>query len=117
MKALLLALALLATPAAHFDRTVHDFGEVLLKDGPQSCVFTLLNEGGDPVNILAVIPSCGCTDVKWTRESIPAGGKGTVSVIYANDDGPYPFDKTLTVYLSDIKKPVILHIRGVAKNK
>lgn len=117
MKSFLLALALLATPAAQFDRTVHDFGEVSVKDGPLSCVFTLSNDGEEDVSILAVVPSCGCTDVQWTREKIPSGGKGTVSVTYANDDGPYPFDKTLTVYLSDVRKPVILHIRGVVKKQ
>lgn len=34
-----------------------------------------------------------------------------------NDEGPYPFDKTLTVYMSGLKKPVVLRLRGVVHEK
>ena len=59
--------------------------------------------------------SCGCTNVRWTRTSLAKGEKGTIEATYTNEDGPYPFDKTITVYLSDIRKPVVLHLRGVVK--
>ena len=36
---------------------------------------------------------------------------------YSNDEGAYPFDKNLTVYLSDVKKPIILKIKGIAHEK
>lgn len=42
---------------------------------------------------------------------------GTISATYSNDEGPYPFDKTLTVYFSDVKKPVVLRLRGVVRAK
>ena len=51
---------------------------------------------------------------QWTRTDIAPGAKGTIDVTYTNDEGPYPFDKTLTVYLSDLDKPVILHVKGTA---
>lgn len=112
---LFLALALLAAPQVQFDKTVHDFGPILTTDGSRVCDFVLTNTGDIPVSILAVITTCGCTKVEWTRESIPAGGSGKISVTYANDEGPHPFDKTVSVYLSDTKKPVILHVRGIVK--
>lgn len=117
MKTLLLiaVASLLAGTNPDFDKTVHDFGIVGLKDGPQTCTFTYTNDTEEPVNILAVVSSCGCTEVDWTRKTIEPGGQGTVSATYANEDGPYPFDKTLTVYLSTQKKPVILHLKGVVK--
>ena len=96
-----------------FDKTVHDFGKVTLKDGPQSCTFTITNTGNEPLTIFAVISSCGCTDVSWTRESIAPGKTGTVTGTYSNDEGLYPFDKTLTVYMSAQDKPVKLHLKGV----
>lgn len=99
------------------DRTVYNFGDILLSDGPVSCNFTLSNKSKENVEIVSVNTSCGCTDVKWTKGAIAPGGNGTVSVTYSNNEGPIPFDKTLTMYLSTEKKPVILRIRGVSHTK
>ena len=100
-----------------FDRTIHNFGDVMLGDGPLSCTFTMKNISEKPVVIYNVVTSCGCTDVKWTREPIMPGKTGTISSTYTNDEGPYPFDKTLTAYISGIGKPVILRLRGIAHEK
>lgn len=102
------------SPSMEIDRTVHNFGDIIHKSGPVSCTFALKNTGSAPVVIYNVISTCGCTNVEWTREPIRAGQNGKISVTYSNDEGAYPFDKTLTVYLSDTKKPVLLKIRGVS---
>ena len=99
------------------DRQVRDFGDVLQSDGPLSCTFTLKNTGTSPAVILQVITSCGCTKAEWTRSPIAPGASGTIRATYANDEGPYPFDKTLTVYVSDARRPGILHMRGVVLPK
>src|SRR5574344_512710 len=100
-----------------FDRTVFDFGDILLSDGPVKCSFTAKNISSKPIVIYNVVSSCGCTEVKWTREPILPGKTGRISATYSNDEGAYPFDKTLTVYISDIKKPIILRLRGVSHSK
>lgn len=99
------------------DKTVHNFGDIMLGSGPVSCTFTLTNRGDKPAVIYNVVSTCGCTGVKWTKEPIRPGMSGTVSATYSNDEGPYPFDKNLTVYLSDVKKPLILKLRGVSHQK
>lgn len=99
------------------DKTVHDFGDVIVGKGALTCTFTLTNISKKPQVIYNVVSSCGCTGVKWTREPIMPGKTGTVTATYSNDEGPYPFDKTLTVYISEVKKPVILRLRGVAHDK
>lgn len=99
------------------DRTVYDFGDIQASQGPVSCSYTVRNISGKSVTIFNVVSSCGCTDVQWTKESIPAGGQGTISATYKNEDGPYPFDKTLTAYISDIKQPIVLHLRGIVHEK
>lgn len=122
---ILLSLALpLAMSAQHkisesmeIDKTVHNFGEIMMDEGPVTCTFTLKNIGQKPSVIYNVATSCGCTDVKWTREPVRPGGKGTITATYSNDEGAYPFDKSLTVYLSDSKKPVILKLRGTSLAK
>ena len=114
MKILLaLILALASVSPFEFDKTVHDFGSISLKDGPVTCTFTLTNNSQEPLSIFSVISSCGCTDVTWPREAIEPGDSAQISITYSNDQGAYPFDKTLTVYTSAQKKPVILHVKGV----
>ena len=100
-----------------FDKTVHDFGDISINDGPQTCVFTVKNIGKDPIAIYEVVTSCGCTDASWTREPLQPGKTGTISGTYKNEDGPVPFDKTLTVYIAGVSKPVILRMRGVVHEK
>ena len=95
------------------DKMVHNFGNIMLDSGPVSCSFTITNISDKPVVIYNVVSTCGCTDVDWTREPIRPGKTGKVSVTYSNDEGPYPFDKTLTMYVSDVKKPVLLKVRGI----
>mgnify|MGYP003292239594 CR=1 FL=1 len=99
------------------DKVVHNFGEILHKSGPVSCTFTVTNISDKPAVIYNVLSSCGCTDVEWTREPLLPGKKGKISVTYSNDEGPVPFDKTLTVYVSDVKKPILLKVRGVSVEK
>lgn len=103
--------------ALEIDKTVHNFGDILLDSGPVSCTFTLTNKGSKPAVIYNVSSSCGCTNVTWTKEPLMPGKTGKISVTYTNDEGAYPFDKSLTMYVSDVKKPVILKVRGVSVAK
>ncbi len=100
-----------------FNKLSHNFGDVLLSDGPISCSFTVKNISSKPVAIQSVVASCGCTDVDWTREPIKPGKTGTISATYTNDEGPYPFNKDLTVYISGVKRPVILKFSGTSYRK
>jgi len=99
---------------AELDKTVHNFGDVMLSDGPLACTFKLKNISSKPVVVYSVVSSCGCTDVNWTKSPLKPGESAEISATYSNDEGPYPFDKTLTVYLSGITTPIILKIKGVS---
>lgn len=99
------------------DSDCHDFGDILLGSGPVSCSFSVKNIGKEPVAIYSVVTSCGCTDVEWTKSPIKPGESGKISVTYSNNEAPLPFDKNLTAYFSDMKKPVILKLRGVCHEK
>lgn len=99
------------------DKTVHDFGDVLTSDGPLKCKYTLTNISAKPVHIITVVSSCGCTDVTWTSEAIPPKGKGEITATFQNEDGPFPFDKTLTAYIAETEQPLILRLRGVVHQK
>ena len=101
------------TVEVQWDKTVYDFGDVSVDDGPLTCSFTLTNTGTEPLTIFEVVSSCGCTDVKFSRAKIEPGESTSISATYKNEDGPTAFDKTLTVYIAGIRRPVILRLRGV----
>ncbi len=100
-----------------FESTVHDFGQVLISVGPVSCSFEAVNVSSSPAVIQSVVSSCGCTSVRWDHDPIAPGMSTKVSATYSNDEGPYPFDKTLTVNIAGTRCPVILHLRGVAMER
>jgi hypothetical protein len=94
-----------------FDKTTHDFGEIDQKGGPQTFSFEFTNKGTEPVIIQNVTASCGCTTPDWTKEPVPAGGRGYVKATYA-PSSVQQFDKTITVYSSGVPASKTLHIRG-----
>ncbi len=100
-----------------FDKTVHDFGNVLLSDGPLVCSFTVKNVSSKPIAISGVTSSCGCTNVTWTREPLAPGKSGTISATFSNDQGPYPFDKTLTVSIAGVRDQIVVRLRGNVHEK
>ncbi len=95
-----------------FNEKIHDFGDVLERDGALKYKFEFTNISKEPVVVHNVVSSCGCTTPSWSKEPIAPSEKGFINVEYNNDQGPYPFDKTLTVYISGVAKPVVLRIRG-----
>lgn len=100
-----------------FDSRVHDFGQVLTTDGALSCVFVGKNVSGRTITIQSVTTSCGCTAVKWNHDPLAPGQSVKLSATYTNDEGPYPFDKTITVKIVGEQKPIMLHMRGIAQEK
>ena len=96
------------------DKVNHDFGDIFTDQGPVNCTYTFTNISNKPILLLQAVSSCGCTTTEWTREPIQPGKTGTVKAEFDNNDGPYPFDKTVTVYVSDLKNPIVLHLRGSA---
>lgn len=103
--------------ALKFKDTVIDFGQVLMSDGPVSCTFEGTNVSASDISILSVSTSCGCTNVKWSHDTIKPGGKALITATYTNDEGPYPFDKTITVKIAGQTRPVILHMRGISQKE
>ena len=95
-----------------FDSKTHDFGDVLLSDGPVSCQFVMTNISNNPIVIHNVVSSCGCTVPDYDKQPIMPGKSTTIDVTFSNDQGPYPFNKTITVYVSDVNRPIVLRIKG-----
>ncbi|MCS7153104.1 MAG: DUF1573 domain-containing protein [Bacteroidia bacterium] len=98
-----------------FDKTEHDFGEII--EGPPAVyTFTFKNTSSKPVKLTSVKASCGCTTPSWTQDPVPPGGTGQVQASYDTKGRPGNFVKTITVQHDADDKPIILTIKGVVKN-
>ena len=87
-----------------------DCGQSVYKS-PATAEFEIKNKGNHATRIVDVRMSCGCTDVEFPREEIPAGSKFTVRVTYdAKTMGRY--DKLVALYTEGNEKPVVLRMRG-----
>lgn len=102
------------TTGLEFNSIVYNFGKISVAEGAKHCTFEFKNTSDKPIVINNIISSCGCTTPKWPKKPIMPGEGGKVEVTYLNDQGPYPFDKALTVYTSASTKPIILRITGLA---
>ncbi|MBI4577021.1 MAG: DUF1573 domain-containing protein [Planctomycetes bacterium] len=70
-----------AGPRLGLDATEHDFGRIA--DGAQPThVFRFRNEGGAPLEVLEVRPTCGCTAVVLSERRIAPGAEGRLEVSF-----------------------------------
>ena len=68
--------------AIEIDKTVHNFGDIMLDSGPVSCTFTVKNIGSKPLVIYNAVTTCGCTKADWTKEPIMPGKTAKISATY-----------------------------------
>ncbi len=99
-----------------FSEKSFDFGTVKEVDGPITHEFAFTNNGVEPIQILNVKASCGCTTPAWTRDSIAPGNTGYIQAQYNPRNRPGVFNKSLTITTS-IGETFRLYIRGEVEPK
>ena len=112
ISALCLAFSTLAVNAQKIEvaNKIVDCGQTVYKS-PATAEFEVKNKGNRAVRIVDVRMSCGCTDVEYPREEIPANSKFIVRVTYdAKTMGRY--DKIVGIYTDGNDKPLMLRMRG-----
>jgi hypothetical protein len=95
-----------------FKAKEYDFGQIKEENGMVTTVFEFTNTGKAPLVISGVSASCGCTTPEWTKEPVPAGGKGVIKATYNATGRPGPFNKSITVRSNATEPTVILYIKG-----
>ena len=117
MTALLCVLAVTAggKDALVFDNTMHDYGDLLISHGAQSCRFEFVNVSDSVVCILGALTSCNCTTVDYPREAIEPGQGGAVVVTYDPVGRPEgEFERTVLLILNGESRRVVLRFKGNA---
>ncbi|MEJ6792974.1 MAG: DUF1573 domain-containing protein [Lacinutrix sp.] len=101
-------------PVIEFDRTEHDFGEII-NGTPVETVFTYKNTGESPLVITDVKSSCGCTIPKdWSREPLAPGAEGKFTVKF-NGKGNNKVSKAVTVTANTEKGREVVKISAFIK--
>lgn len=106
---------LAAQPRFLAEKPEQHLGELLFQ-APKTIVYDFQNTGTQPLVIREVRPSCGCIQVTYPRDPIPAGGKGSVTALY---DAALmgTFYRELAVYTNAGDQPVYLSFGGRVTEK
>lgn len=104
MKRLVLVMGVLSTCLfgyaqgnIEFGEQTHDFGEIQEEDGPIKHSFSFYNKGDQPIKIMAVNASCGCTTPGWSKEEVAPRDSGYVTAQYNPTNRPGRFKKSLRI--------------------
>ena len=97
----------------------HDFGVV--KRGPVAMhSFEFTNVGTEPIIVMNVTPSCGCTNVEWSKNPVLPGQKGFIQLGLKTEEQHGVFHKEVYIQSNAItphgEKRYTLYIKGNAKD-
>jgi hypothetical protein len=98
----------------------YDFG--VIKRGPGAKhTFEFTNVGDQPIIVMNVTPSCGCTNVDWSKTPVLPGQKGYVQLELKTEEQHGVFNKEVYIQ-SNAKTPhgekrYTIYIKGDAKDQ
>jgi len=95
-----------------FKEELFDFGPIQESGGSVVHEFMFTNASNQPVKILGVQASCGCTTPDWTKESVAPGKTGFIQASFNPKGRPGFFNKSLTVTTDLDPTPIVLTIKG-----
>ena len=87
--------------ALRFDNESFDFGTLAEDGGVKSHIFSFENISNEPIVILRVSTSCGCTTAEYSQQPIGPKGRGEIKAIFNPMNQPGEFARRLSVYTSD----------------
>ena len=93
-----------------WNETSHDFGKIP-QNKEVTYEFIYKNPGMIPLLINKTESSCGCTVPKYTKEPVPPGGEGKVTVVFDAKSSGH-FSKTITVHTNTQEKETKLYVKG-----
>ena len=104
-------------PVIKFDKTTHDFGEVMESPTPSTYKFKFTNQGDQPIVLLKVEASCKCTKPVFSQKPVFPGESDYITVGFKTlgyEEGS--FSKTISVVTNAKNdaptKLTLLHIKG-----
>lgn len=100
-----------------FEQTEYDFGEVSRKGENRSCVIKFVNDGTEPLVLLAATTTCSCLKIEYPRKPIAVGAEGYIKLLLESkkmDAGV--FRRIVQIRSTSIGGTEILTIKGFSKD-
>ncbi len=97
-------------PQMTFNTTVHNFGNIKI-GGNGTCEFPFRNDGKEPLILIKVQSSCGCTIPEYPKRPILPAQSDVIKVKY-DTQRQGPFSKTITIITNAMSSPIVLKISG-----
>lgn len=100
-----------------FEQSEYDFGEVSRKGEDRSCRFRFVNDGTEPLVILAATTSCSCLKAEFSRKPIAVGERGEIRLLLESkkvDKGI--LRRIVQVRSNSVGGTEIITIKGIAKD-
>ena len=99
-------------PALAFEEQVYDFGIA----GPEQKIkhaFKFINTGSEPLKIIKLSPSCGCTAALSSEDEVPPGGSGEIQAILETRKYAGRQEASIVVHSNDPLRPeTVLTLKG-----
>lgn len=96
-------------PGFTFEKDSHDFGKITQGE-KVSYSFKFKNNGGSDLVISSAQGSCGCTVPSYPKKPIPAGGEGTIDVVFDSSGKSGKVTKTVTLVTNALPNTKVLTI-------
>ena len=106
-----------AQTALVFDSAEYSFGNIREEGGRVSHSFAFRNVAREPVVILSVTTTCGCTAAQYDRKPIMPGDSGSIEVTFDPMNRAGAFDKSISVVTSGSDRPYKLKITGFVEER
>lgn len=97
------------------EESFHDFGTVERRGGDLVHEFRFVNAGDAPLVIVRAVTSCSCLKASFPRRPVPAGGEGTIRIVYEphkSESGT--FHKVVHLYSNSADGRHIVAVQGCA---
>ena len=108
-----------AQEGAHikFEQTEYNFGDVSRKGDNRTCVFTFVNDGTEPLVILAATTTCSCLKIEYPRKPIAVGAKGEIKLLLESKKMEAGvFRRVVQIRSTSIGGTDVLTIKGFSKD-
>ena len=95
-----------------FSRPEWNFGDIREEEGKVTHTFVGRNEGDEPLVIVEVTATCGCTVPSFSRKPVLPGEETPITVTFDPRNRPGSFSKELSVFSSRRERLARLRITG-----
>ena len=97
---------------ARFNKLTHDFGKIPEESGTVYTIFSFKNITSEPIHIVNIETSCGCTKPIYSKDTIMPGDSGHIKAVYETWGRDGDFYKNLFVHFNKEAYYQPLSIRG-----